>query len=805
MTIDNINGIPINTITNVYGIPTTTINNILGIPWPSGGSGGGDFYSKTIGQSCRFNDDDSAYLTRTPSAGNRKTWTYSCWFKRGNIGVNMLLGTGGANEDAIYITTDGFVVHINNTNVLYTSNLYRDVSSWYHMVVIWDTTPANPGSDDVQLWINGSIPSFQVTNYPSQNAESEINSAVANNIGNWNGSLYWDGYMAEVHFLDGIKGAPTDFGEFQNGVWVPKEFTGSYGTNGFHLDFADSADLGNDVSGNGNDFTATNLVATDQVTDTPTNNWCVLNALTPSAMSKNIVKSDGNLTVTDASNEDASILSTFAYDTNDTDGIYFEAKVLTQGPNHYIGVANDTLSITNNITGHSDAWVLGVGTYQTGYVYNGGSGSNIGSISINDIIMVAVKGNKIWWGINGSWSGDPSAGTGALYSNLAGFITSVWSNGGSGSPKASFNFGQDSTNVSSGNADENGYGNFEYTPPTGFLALCSANLSDPAWMTDATSDSPSDAFDAITREGTGAEASISDLDFSPDIVLIKDRDTAYSWHMIDSERGATKRLKPDDNSAEGTDVQGLKSFDVNGYTLGTANEYNTNGDNYVDYSWLKSATYGIDIVEYTGNATNRAINHSLGATPSVMIVKNLSQPRSWLVYHAGIADDAETDYLVLEDTSAAGDLTEIWNDTAPTSTQFTVGTNAAVNGNGENLVAYLFAEVVGFSKFGYYTGNGNADGPFVYCGFRPKMLIIKNTGAVADWQVHDLARNINNPTQGGLWPNLSSSESQDPSYNIDIISNGFKIRTSAAPRNTAGIRYIFMAFAEFPFKYSNAR
>jgi len=344
---------------------------------------------------------------------------------------------------------------------------------------------------------------------------------------------------------------------------------------------------------------------------------------------------------------------------------------------------------------------------------------------------------------------------------------------------------------------------FVATAPTGFKALCTTNLPRP------TIQKPSKYMDVVTYTGTGASNSISSLGFSPDLVWIKNRGTTTSHAIYDTTRGTQAQLSSDTTGDEVTSSTGLTAFGSNGFTIGTSSLVNTSGTQYVAWAWDEAPIAGMDIVSYTGNGANRTIAHGLGVVPKMMIVKarvTASTDQGWPVYHTGVASDAETDYLLLNSTAAAADLNTVWNDTAPTSSVFSVGTNALVNTNNDTYIAYLFAEVEGFSKFGSYTGNGSADGPFVWCGFSPKYLLIKRTDAAGqNWVIFDTARkSINDSNRTILFAEASTAETTDANP-TDIISSGFKVRNTGTGGNASGGTYIFAAFAESPFKYARAR
>ena len=326
-------------------------------------------------------------------------------------------------------------------------------------------------------------------------------------------------------------------------------------------------------------------------------------------------------------------------------------------------------------------------------------------------------------------------------------------------------------------------------------------------------------FNTVTYSANNSTQSITGVGFSPDLVWTKSRSNAYSHFLYDSVRGATKPLVPNLTSAETTYANSLTSFDSDGFTLGASDNSNVNG-NSVAWCWdAGSSTVsntdgtitssvranpasGFSIVTYTGNGTAGAtIGHGLGVAPSMIIIKDRSATFDWSVYHSGIGN---TKYIFLNRTDASATSATFWNNTSPTNNVFTLGSTGFVNNNGSNLVAYCFADVEGFSKFGSYTGNNSADGPFVYTGFRPAFIMFKRTDSAQNWFIFDNTRSPYNTIDEELRPNTSAAEVTG-STNVDYLSNGFKIYYSGtAGINQAG-NYIYMAFAENPFKQSLAR
>ena len=319
-------------------------------------------------------------------------------------------------------------------------------------------------------------------------------------------------------------------------------------------------------------------------------------------------------------------------------------------------------------------------------------------------------------------------------------------------------------------------------------------------------DKPTDYFNTKLYTGTGSSNAITGVGFQPDLTWIKSRSVAGSGHRLhDSVRGAGNMLASDSNGLEFDDSALFTSFDTDGFTVaGTGSSYNGSSQTYASWNWLKSTTSGFDIVTYTGNASNsaRAISHSLGATPGFMLTKNRTGTQvtgtdKWVVFNKSFVAG---DYIHLDQTAAKLNSSGYWGGTLPNSSNFYVGgTSSNVhNESGIDYVAYLWAEKKGYSKFGSYTGNGNADGTFVYTGFKPAWVMAKRTGTAGqNWEIHDNKRPEYNSSSKRLWANLNNAEATEDPY-LDLVSNGFKIKTSDTNYN-ASDSYIYMAFAENPF------
>jgi len=785
------------------------------------------FYPYAIDNSLRFNDDDSAYLNKTfASDGNRKTFTLSMWFKLGNIPDSddfiYYSGTGGsATQSWIYFNSSNsfrliFGIRVSSTNYQITLDpIYRDPSAWYHLVWSVDTTQAT-AADRVKIYVNGEQPSINSSSYPPQNSDTSNGAAGSHALAATTaGASFFDGYLSEVNFIDGTALDASSFGETKSGIWIPKAYSGSYGTNGFHLKFAGNA---NDSSGNGNNWTANNISAHDYVPDSPTNNFAVLNAVDKAGSG---VLSEGNLKYA---------TSTSTYDPiRGTTGVssgkwYWEIYCASQSgasANTFMaGIAKDT----SNISAASYYIGSDAGSYSmyffNGYKYNSGSGSAYGASSTTgDIVSIALDLDA---GTLTFYKNGVSQGT--AYSGLSGTFAPAYSDAGtSGDTSVVFNFGQDSTFVGNttagGNSDANGIGDFKYAPPSGYLALCTSNLPAPA-IDPAVDDTPEDYFNTVLWTGNGSTQSITGVGFQPSFIWAKERSSTSGHTLLDTVRGVNLGLESNSTGAEldyPTDAQ--TSFDADGFSLGSNGRINQSSQTYVAWNWKAggtavsntdgsitssvsvNATAGFSIVSYTGTGSSATVGHGLGVKPDLMIIKVRSTAGdNWDVYHK---DLGATKRLFLNFTNAENVSSAPFNDTEPTSSVFSINTATDTNESGSDIIAYCFAEIEGYSKAGSYVGNGSSDGVFVYTGFRPAFIMTKRTDAAGDWFVWDNRRPAYNVNNILISPNKSDAEISYTS--IDILSNGFKARNTGSDFNGSGASIIYLAFAEQPFKYSNAR
>jgi len=470
-----------------------------------------------ISNSLRFNDDDTAYLNRTRSSQSNTTGTFSVWTKMGNPGAdNILFGghTDVNNRSYIYFSDPTgyggiFSRTSGSADINFATNaLYRDPSAWYHVVVAIDTTQGTE-SNRFKMYVNGEqITSFSASSYPSQNASLPILNQAAQTVGGGYGSsavsAMAEGYMADAHYIDGTQYAASDFGETNdNGVWIPKKFTGSFGTNGFKLEFqqtgtgTNSSGMGADTSGNDNHLAVNNLASTDVTTDTPTNNFCTMNPLMSFAGASDGIDafSEGN-TVVDSNNDTSAAGSTFGVKNGKW---YYEAKLTTgnqSSTNFSTGwcqVDYEGQKGTGNGVGFmsgEDNASMDVGGNIIWNNSGSGNQATFGNRSTNDIFQVALDldNHKMWFGVNGTWS-NGSASQSTTFNASSSDFSSIFdtagvdympafAQGSSGQTVLAYNFGNPSYSISSGNADANGYGNFEYAVPSGFYSLCTKNLAE---------------------------------------------------------------------------------------------------------------------------------------------------------------------------------------------------------------------------------------------------------------------------------------------------------------------------------------
>tara|TARA_Y100000591_G_scaffold327992_1_gene353550 strand:+ start:26 stop:2479 length:2454 start_codon:yes stop_codon:yes gene_type:complete len=785
-----------------------------------------------IERSLRFEHGANSVLSRSfSSTGNQRTFTMSAWIKKchptNRMSIFSQAAAVGSNEDGFEF--DGielrFYSYVGGSfrYQLLSSADFRDPNAWYHIVASLDT-PQATASNRAKIYINGTqITDLRVATYPSQNNTSGFfnNSSNGHRIGGLTGNAHrFDGYLADVYFLDGYAYDPSYFGytESQTGIWRPKRYTGAYGSNGYHLELKDNSStstLGTDTSGNGNNFSASNFsvaagVGNDSVEDTPTNKWCTLNPLAM-IVTGNVTPSNGNL---DASFGTVSggggIASTFAVSSGKW---YWEITITAASGNARIdiGVLDDTFEPYSG----SARYAPGLDSKSYAYVnsgtkYNNNTDTSYGaSYGTNDVIGVALdldNGTITFYKNNVS--------QGQAFSGLTGgFCPGLGDGSSAGTHSLSANFGQQG---------------FTYTPPTDFKALNSANLplNVPSIIR------PQKHFDTLTYTGNaGTDHDITGLQFKPDLVWIKSRSQSSSNHgIVDSVRldsGSHPMLYPNLNNAETVggsymDVGGGSTpFLNNGIRVNNNTSGNNNGSTYVAWCWKAGGAAvtnttgnisaqvsvndeaGFSIITYTGDGNSSGnVGTGLRSTQplDMAIVKRRDSTSDWHVGHRASGQGSNFAYhLNLNDNGALSG-----------SAPYHMGSQSATNGDrlylasggltsSATYVAYVWQERPGYSKFGKYTGNGSADGAFVFTGFRPAWVMTKRTDSSDHWNISDAKRGDFNEIDEALYANNSQAEGWNGSLDkIDYLSNGFKIRANNSQTNASGGTYIYMAFAEQP-------
>ena len=793
--------------------------------------------SAVIKRSLRFNGEpgDDHYLERTPSsAGNRQVCTFSCWTKRSNINVNHCLASAYSannNNDNISLNLRSFgsgdcefrvVGYYNNFRI--TNNKFRDPSAWLHLVVAFDTTQSS-ADDRIKVYFNGvQETSFSTSGSVTQNMNIAFNAASVHRIGTQSNAISntADGYIAEVNFIDGYQYDPSYFGftDPVTNIWMPKRYEGIYGTNGYYLDFSDNssaAALGIDKSPNGNDFTVNNISVSagtgdDSSLDTPSNNFATLSSL---AKDSQTTLSNGNL--------QAAGSQTSTYNINTQGNFvassgkwYYEVEFTSGSGSCAVGWIRPTLN-------HDDNPTLG-----GGIVYRPTNGDYIDlagntptgkpTTSTGTVIQVAIDldAGKIWFGSGGTYfeSGDPSAGTNAAMTFTGGDETL--------SPVVrtmaatfNFNFGQR---------------DYSYTVPTGFKSLRFKNLSllSPSVASVLR---PKKHFDVkyYTGQNTSSLYNVTGLEFPPDLVIAKARNTNIGHIFIDTVRGNDRQIETPDTSAEVTRGSAAYRFLNDGFAVSTVGNLN-NPNNYAAFCWRaggNSNTFNVDgkgyttaaaagitdgsialtgasvntdagfsIVKYTSpnSSSDQTVGHGLGKKPDWILVKNLDNSFNWDIYHSGKGYNSSL--IFTASTTRSGAFAA-----EPTSTVFHTKTNYTHNSTHE-YVAYCWTEIPGYSKFGTYTGNDNDDGPFVNLGFSPAWVMVKCTSNSEHWNIPLFTNGDRaNGTVKFISPNLTNDErNMDDNPGIDFLSNGFKVRTSDGnmSRDNGAGNFIYMAFAEQP-------
>ena len=779
----------------------------------------------------RFNDDDTTHLTRTPSsAGNRKTWTWSAWVKRSGLGL------GGSNTEEVLFSCNAGTSDPENAQIqfgedddlqllmgypshdLKTTANYKDTGEWYHFVVAVDVTQGT-ASNKVKMYVNGD----QITDFATDqrsdytNTDWAINMAQEHKIGNkGNNTRPFHGYMLNIHMIDGLQLTPTSFAEADGttGQWIPKEYSGAYGTNGFFLEFADNsaasaAALGKDSSGNGHNWTPTNFsvasgAGNDSLLDSPTlgdtaddtgaggeitGNYCTLNPLDAESA---VSLKQGNLQMD--SSGDGSARGTIA---NVDQKWYFEATVNSGPGASQVGVHNAKLSVEQFTSDHMDYRI------DNGEIY-GGSGSHPGTtFGVGDTIGVAV--NKA-----------DATGTISFYKNGSLIQTRNLSAATNDNPVV-----PNTRTPSSGVIDFNfGQRAFRNAAPAGYKCWAAPNLAAPAIT------KPIEHFDVALYTGTGSGLSVSSLEFQPDFTWIKSRTDSNHNHLLyDDIRGSTKYLSTN-GTGHGDTASLAWSPSANGFTISTNSNYNTNGHNYVSWNWKAATsqgnsngenitvasgkqqvntTAGFSITEFTGDGSGSAdsdsgdsVGHGLSKAPEWLMLKRFDTAQNnWICWHKDFGNAK----MIHANTTGARSGTNYCIPTAPTSTKVDLGNNPEANASGHKYMLYCWHGVEGYCKIGTY--EGGTVGTFVHTGFAPMLIWVKNSDmGPSDWTMLDRRRESINPNNNWLPCNHGGPELQQQTMNF--LSNGFTLQSTSEGSNHPSGTYIYMAWAQHPFKTTRA-
>jgi len=610
-------------------------------------------------------------------------------------------------------------------------------------------------------------------------------------------------------------------------------FANDNGDTYIYMAFADKREYAYwlDQSGNNNDWTSNNLTESDISVDSPTNNFATLNPLIGTAT----VLSEGNLKATYTYSSGAESASPSSFALTGTGKYYCEFfnQVNNAGGVGIYADSGDNLlwvGVNANTTGHSAQYRFN----GLSYINGNSNGANLPATLSGDIIGMAYDAGsgKFFLSKNGSWMSNNAGNVGNPVTGANPFFTidspydAFFAFGMDENSTGIFNFGQDSSfagnKTAQGKQDGNDIGDFYYTPPTGFLALCTKNLPDVAVT-------PSEHFNTVLWSGDGGSQTISGVGFQTDFTWVKSRNSSNGHHLFDSVRafGSAKSLSSNSTQAEGAydaSYGYISSPTSDGFTASagsSGSQYSNDASyTYVSWNWKANGSgssntdgtinttatsanvdAGFSISTFNASGSATTVGHGLNQAPEMIIIKQRNgSGYQWPIYHKDIGN---TKYIFLQRTIAAATDSNAWNNTSPTSTVVHLGGSGGDtnNTNGQNVM-YCFHSVNGYSKVGSYIGNGNADGTFVYTGHRPSVVLVKSSSRDESWGIYDSERLGYNPNNRSLYPNLSNAEHSSTDH-MDILSNGFKLYSTN--HNGTGESYIFLSIAETPFKYSNGR
>jgi len=793
----------------------------------AGASGAGGDYE--VERSIRLNRSDNSYLQISRSSdGNRKKWTFSTWLKVAKHGDDLrpifaFNGTGNNRENFAFESNGKLAYQLrvsgSSKAQIVTNFQFRDPTAWYHIVLVWDSDNGT-SADRAIIYVNGVRQEVTTFITPASGSSTFINSTTTHYI---NHDAHWDsgdyGY-AETYFIDGQAYDPTYFAESDTDTeqWVPKKYISGFSGNSFYLAYTDNSNntattIGKDYSGLGNNVTPVNVSVAawpdnDSLVDTPTNNFATLNTLDKHG---NVDTANGNLET--ASSTGGNHFPIFTAMSMRGGKYYLEYKCLN-GDNGMImsimNIEHDGGSLaTDSTPGNNASAVNKVGF---GLLVGSGRTSHNGTLSspgaygsalaVNEaetgMCAVDLDNGKIWWGKEGTFfnSGNPANGTNAAFTTID--TDTTWN----------FCFHVLNNNNLALNWGQHGY---SFTPPTGFGRLCTADLAEPEIK------NPTAHHETILYSGNGSQRAISGLDFSPDLVWVKRRN-AGNFHILSNVvSGSGVYLVTNTTDAESTGgSQLINGFNSDGFDVGTEAAVNNSSGTYASWNWnggdstvtntsgsrttqvRANQTCGFSILTFNYGSGSQTLGHGLGKPPQWIMGKTLDNSTAWVIFHKSTGANKWFNY----NTSPANSGNAVWDNAMPTSTLINLGTGMSNQGD---AIFFAWSEIVGFSAFGRYIGNGSTNGPYVHTGFQPAWLMYKNVSQNGgQWFIRDNKRQTGNPNNASLAAESSGSETESSLVDTDFLSNGFKLRETNEGTNNNGIEYIFMAFAKHPVKYTRA-
>lgn len=768
-------------------------------------------------------DGSSGYLSRTFGAPtNSKIWTASFWLMRDKTApsgyANLFASSTAASNQYVdlMINNDNLNFQWGTSGVSATNNLEtavrRDMSAFMHIVFAVDTNQLD-GAERVKAYVNGDLIALsgtKITQYSDYNFNTARLHTLMAEYGS-NPAGFSGGYLAEFHFVDGVQRAPTDFAktDIATGNWVAKKYADTYGANGFYLDFSNAANLGEDRSGNANNWTVS-ASGVSQTTSTPTDTAAVLDHMWPASLSgTSFALSNGNRSINPGGALYAGKPLSLKIPGSGKWYIEASASMTTTGVDTlYFGVANDTRDLSAPSSAGSGCWHIDMQS-GTNLLLDGVSTSNPGTpLSYGQRVQcfIDVDNDKLFIGINDAWydtvtttNGDPSTGANPTASGI----------GLAGKNVILGGYGSTVVNTIHVTSDE-----WSYTPPTGGKALITDNLPKVA-------DDVSNHMQTLLFTGNGSATLRTDIlwdgDFQPNLIMLKDRTTAFPSAVHDDVRGVTYRVKTDATDAEaGPTGFGADGFGANGVSnqlrIFTADpSYNALNDKYVVQGFSLptlqantngsinvatgkqrvNSTLGMSVTEFTGTGAAATVGHGLSTAPGVVMVKNLTTgATNWIVYHSALGG---TKALYLNLTSNAVTSSLNWNDTDPTNTVVHLGTSGETNASGDRMLMICFAES-DFIKIGSYTGNSNADGALINCGVSPVYGLFKGN-STSNWGVYDSARSPHNPADLQLYANSPGAETSVLGE-LDFLANGVKWRDGTTDFNMSGTTYYYLIIGQ---------